>query len=237
MIERDDLLTAHGVVGLYPANSIGDDIAVFADASRSARLATFHTLRQQTKRTDRPCLALADYVAPLESGVPDWIGLFAVTTGHGSDELASSYDQRDDPYNSIMVKALADRLAEAFAETMHQIVRTSLWGYADESDLTPDDLVAERYQGIRPAPGYPACPDHSEKVALLELLDAEANTGITLTESFAALPASTVCGTYFWRPEARYFGVGRIGEDQVEDYAERRRLSGDVARRLLSAQL
>jgi 5-methyltetrahydrofolate--homocysteine methyltransferase len=237
MIERDDLLTAHGVAGLFPANSIGDDIAVFADESRGARFATFHTLRQQTKRTDRPCLALADYVAPLESGVPDWIGLFAVTTGHGSDELADSYDQRDDPYNSIMVKALADRLAEAFAEKLHQIVRTNLWGYTNESDLTSDDLIAERYQGIRPAPGYPACPDHSEKAALLAVLDAEANSGITLTETFAALPASTVCGTYFWRPEARYFGVGRIGEDQVADYAERRRLSGDVARRLLAAQL
>jgi 5-methyltetrahydrofolate--homocysteine methyltransferase len=237
MIERDDLLTAHGVAGLFPANSIGDDIAVFADESRGARFATFHTLRQQTKRTDRPCLALADYVAPLESGVPDWIGLFAVTTGHGSDELADSYDQRDDPYNSIMVKALADRLAEAFAEKLHQIVRTNLWGYTNETDLTSDDLIAERYQGIRPAPGYPACPDHSEKAALLAVLDAEANSGITLTETFAALPASTVCGTYFWRPEARYFGVGRIGEDQVADYAERRRLSGDVARRLLAAQL
>ncbi|MDX6525509.1 MAG: 5-methyltetrahydrofolate--homocysteine methyltransferase, partial [Gaiellales bacterium] len=237
MIERDDLLTAHGVAGLFPANSTGDDIAVFADESRGARLATFHTLRQQTKRTDRPCLALADYVAPLESGVPDWIGLFAVTTGHGSDELADSYDQRDDPYNSIMVKALADRLAEAFAEKLHQIVRTNLWGYTNETDLTSDDLIAERYQGIRPAPGYPACPDHSEKAALLAVLDAEANSGITLTETFAALPASTVCGTYFWRPEARYFGVGRIGEDQVADYAERRRLSGDVARRLLAAQL
>ncbi len=160
-----------------------------------------------------------------------------MTTGHGSDALADAYDARDDPYNSIMVKALADRLAEAFAEKMHQIVRTELWGYADETDLTPADLVAERYQGIRPAPGYPACPDHSEKGALLGLLDAEANTGITLTETFAALPASTVCGSYFWRPEARYFGVGRIGEDQVADYAERKRLSGDVARRLLSAQL
>jgi 5-methyltetrahydrofolate--homocysteine methyltransferase len=152
VIERDDLLTAHGVAGLFPANSTGDDIAVFADESRGVRLATFHTLRQQTKRTDRPCLALADYVAPLESGVPDWIGLFAVTTGHGSDELADSYDQRDDPYNSIMVKALADRLAEAFAEKLHQIVRTNLWGYTNESDLTSDDLIAERYQGIRPAP-------------------------------------------------------------------------------------
>jgi 5-methyltetrahydrofolate--homocysteine methyltransferase len=236
-IERDDLLTAHGVVGLYPAASVGDDIVVFADESRDARLATFHSLRQQTKRTDRPCLALADYVAPLASGVPDWLGLFAVTAGHGCDELADEYDRRDDPYNSIMVKALADRLAEAFAERMHQIVRTTLWGYADEDDLTPDDLIAERYQGIRPAPGYPACPDHSEKVALLALLDAEGHTGITLTESFAALPASTVCGSYFWRPEARYFGVGRIGEDQLADYAERKRLSADATRRLLAASL
>jgi 5-methyltetrahydrofolate--homocysteine methyltransferase len=237
MIERGDLLTAHGVVGLYPAASVGDDIAVFADGARDARLATIHTLRQQTKRTDRPCLALADYVAPLESGVPDWIGLFAVTTGHGSDELADRYDQENDPYNSIMVKALADRLAEAFAERLHQIVRTTLWGYADEDALTTDDLIAERYQGIRPAPGYPACPDHSEKLTLLSVLDAEAQAGITLTETFAALPASTVCGSYFWRPEARYFGVGRIGDDQVADYAERKRLSADATRRLLAASL
>jgi len=236
-IERDDLLTAHGVVGLYPAASIGDDIAVYADETRESRLATLHSLRQQTKRTDRPCLALADSVAPLASGAPDWLGLFAVTAGHGCDELAAEYDRADDPYNSIMVKALADRLAEAFAERMHQIARTTLWGYADEDGLTPDDLIAERYQGIRPAPGYPACPDHSEKLALLALLDAEANTGITLTETFAALPASTVCGSYFWRPEARYFGVGRIGEDQLADYAERKRLSADETRRLLSASL
>jgi 5-methyltetrahydrofolate--homocysteine methyltransferase len=237
MIERDDLLTAHGVVGLFPAASIGDDIVVFGDETRDGRLATFHTLRQQTKRTDRPCLALADYVAPLESGVNDYLGLFAVTTGHGCDELADAYDRKDDPYNSIMVKALADRLAEAFAEKMHQLVRTTLWGYAEEDELTAQDLIAERYQGIRPAPGYPACPDHSEKLALLAVLDAERNAGITLTESFAALPASTVCGSYFWRPEARYFGVGRIGDDQVADYAARKRLSGDVARRLLSASL
>jgi 5-methyltetrahydrofolate--homocysteine methyltransferase len=165
------------------------------------------------------------------------MGLFAVTTGHGCDELAAIYDAQNDPYNSIMVKALADRLAEAFAERMHQIVRTTLWGYSDESSLTAADLVAERYQGIRPAPGYPACPDHSEKVNLLAVLDAERHTGITLTESFAALPASTVCGSYFWRPEAKYFGVGRIGDDQVLDYAERKRVTGDAARRLLSAQL
>jgi 5-methyltetrahydrofolate--homocysteine methyltransferase len=237
MIERDELLTAHGVVGLYPAASIGDDIAVFTNELRDERLTTFHQLRQQTKRTDRPCLSLADYVAPLESGVPDYLGLFAVTAGHGCDELAAAYDAKDDPYSSIMVKALADRLAEAFAERMHQIVRTQLWGYSDEDALTGQDLIAERYQGIRPAPGYPACPDHSEKVALLAVLDAERNTGITLTESFAAMPASTVCGSYFWRPEAKYFGVGRIGDDQVADYAGRKRLSGDVARRLLSAQL
>ena len=237
MIERDDLLTAHGVVGLYPAASVGDDIVVFADETRDARLATLHTLRQQTRRTDRPCLALADYVAPLESGVPDWIGLFAVTTGHGSDELADRYDEQDDPYNSIMVKALADRLAEAFAEAMHATVRRSLWGYADERDLTMADVIAERYQGIRPAPGYPACPDHSEKLTLVTVLDTETNAGITLTETHAALPASTVCGYYFWRPEARYFGVGRIGEDQLADYAERKRMSAEATRRLLAASL
>jgi 5-methyltetrahydrofolate--homocysteine methyltransferase len=218
-------LTARGVIGFWPANSIGDDdIEVFADASRHGVLAVIHTLRQQMTRdrAGRPNMALADFVAPKESGVPDYLGGFAVTTGHGIDAIVRDFEATHDDYNAIMIKALADRLAEAFAERMHERVRKEFWGYAPDENLSNPDLIAETYRGIRPAPGYPACPDHTEKRTLFDLLRAEENAGITLTESFAMVPTSSVSGFYFSHPESRYFGIGRIHKDQVADYARRK---------------
>ncbi|MGH7534288.1 MAG: vitamin B12 dependent-methionine synthase activation domain-containing protein, partial [Gemmatimonadales bacterium] len=222
-IVRERLLRAHAVFGLYPANSIGDDIELYTDGSRRERLAVIHTLRQQMpKPAGRPNLALADYVAPRDSGVADFVGAFAVTTGVGLQELVARFEAAQDDYNAIMAKALADRLAEAFAERLHERVRREFWGYAAEESLANDALIHEKYQGIRPAPGYPACPDHTEKRILFDLLQVEQNAGIILTESYAMLPAAAVSGWYFWHPEARYFGVGKIERDQAEDYARRK---------------
>ncbi len=231
-IERERLFRACAAVGLWPASTVGDDIELYADDARSTILARFHTLRQQQRKpSGRPNVALADYVAPRDSGVADYIGGFAVTAGLGVDELAAQFEAEHDDYHAIMAKALADRLAEAFAERLHEIVRRELWGYAPDEALTNDDLIGERYQGIRPAPGYPAMPDHTEKATLLRLLEADARAGITLTESMAMLPAASVSGLYFWRPEAAYFGVGRIGRDQLADYASRKGLPlADMAR-------
>jgi 5-methyltetrahydrofolate--homocysteine methyltransferase len=218
-------LTARGVIGFWPANSIGDDdIEVFADASRHGVLAVVHTLRQQMTRdrAGRPNMALADFMAPKESGIPDYLGGFAVTTGHGIDAIVQDFEAAHDDYNAIMIKALADRLAEAFAERMHERVRKEFWGYAPDENLSNQDLIAEAYRGIRPAPGYPACPDHTEKRTLFDLLRAEENAGIMLTESFAMVPTSSVSGFYFSHPESRYFGIGRIHKDQVADYARRK---------------
>ena len=223
-IEADGLLRVRGVVGFWAAGTTPtDDIELFSDETRTERLATIHTLRQQqVKPPGRANLALADFVAPLESGVNDFVGGFAVTAGLGADEAARTFEAAHDDYDAIMVKALADRLAEAFAERLHERVRRVLWGYAPDEVLTNEDLIAERYQGIRPAPGYPACPDHTEKGTLFELLGAEERIGISLTESYAMLPAASVSGLYFWRPESAYFGLGRIGRDQLEEYAVRK---------------
>ena len=216
------LLTAHAVYGFYPANSTGDDIVVYSDASRARELGRFHTLRQQKEsQRGKPQLALADFIAPRESGLVDYIGAFAVTTGHGCQELAEKFDRDNDPYNSIMTKALADRLAEAFAEWLHMRARAE-WGYGKAEKLSTEDLIAEKYRGIRPAPGYPAQPDHSEKPLIFDLLEAQEATGITLTESFAMYPAASVCGLYFAHAEAHYFAVNSIGRDQVESYASRK---------------
>jgi 5-methyltetrahydrofolate--homocysteine methyltransferase len=218
-------LTARGVVGLWPANTVGDDdIEVFVDESRSGVRAIIHTLRQQMarERKPRPNLALADFVAPKTSGLADWIGGFAVTAGHGADAIARDFERAHDDYRAIMVKALADRLAEAFAERLHERVRKELWGYAADEALSNAELIAEAYRGIRPAPGYPACPDHTEKRTLFDLLSAEDNAGVALTESFAMMPGASVSGYYFSHPESRYFGLGRIHRDQVEDYARRK---------------
>ena len=235
---QDRLLQARAVVGIFPANSIGDDIELYTDDARSQVRGVVHTLRQQmVKPPGRPNLALADFVAPRESSIGDYIGAFAVTAGHGVDSLVAQFERDHDDYNAILTKALADRLAEAFAELLHQRVRKELWGYARDESLGQEELIKERYQGIRPAPGYPACPDHTEKRVLFELLEAEEKTGISLTESYAMLPAASVSGYYFWRPEAQYFGLGKIERDQVIDYAERKGLAVEVVERWLSPNL
>ena len=231
-------VSASGVIGLFPANSIDDDIRVFDPTDVSKEIAVIHTLRQQSvKPTGQPNFALADFVAPESSGVRDYIGGFAVTTGIGVDELVYRYERDHDDYNSIMVKALADRLAEAFAEKMHAMVRQKYWGYAAGEALGGDALISERYRGIRPAPGYPACPDHTEKPLLWELLEVEERTGIQLTESYAMHPAAAVSGWYFSHPESRYFGVGKINRDQVADYATRKSMDIQQVERLLGANL
>ncbi len=228
------LLKAKAVYGFYPANSDGDDIVVYADATRAKVLARLHTLRQQKDNSrGKPQLALADYVAPAESGHVDYIGAFAVTAGHGCQELAERFEKDLDQYNSIMTKALADRLAEAFAEYLHKRARAE-WGYGKDERLSPEDLIAEKYRGIRPAPGYPAQPDHTEKPIIFDLLDVNQATEITLTESFAMYPAASVCGLYFAHSEARYFAVSAIGRDQVESYAARKGMRVAEVERWLS---
>ncbi len=236
--------TPRAVIGFWPANSVGDDdIELFTDETRQTRLAVAHTLRQQMARESRGDgsirgnLALADYIAPKDSGVADYLGGFAVTAGPGIEERAAVFEAAQDDYNSILLKALGDRLAEAFAERMHERVRREFWGYAPDEQLDNDALIAEAYRGIRPAPGYPACPDHTEKRTLFNLLSAETNAGIELTESFAMTPASSVSGWYFGHEEARYFGVGRVERDQVEDYARRKAMSVQEVERWLAPVL
>jgi 5-methyltetrahydrofolate--homocysteine methyltransferase len=222
-IVKEKWFTAKATVGFWPANAVGDDIAVYADEHRTAPIATFHTLRQQLeKREGRANAALSDFIAPVSTGVADYIGAFVVTAGIGEDVIADKFKTANDDYSSILCKALADRLAEAFAERMHQRVRREFWAYAPDETLAPDDLILEKYQGIRPAPGYPAQPDHTEKATLFSLLDAEATAGVTLTESFAMWPGSSVSGLYFSHPQSAYFGVAKIERDQVEDYAARK---------------
>ncbi|MDR5865810.1 methionine synthase [Halomonas koreensis] len=218
------LVQARGVIGLWPANSVDDDvIEVYADESRSEVIERLHHIRQQTtKNREGVCYSLADFIAPKDSGKPDWIGGFAVTTGHGVEALAERYKAAGDDYNAIMVQALADRLAEAFAEHMHERVRKEFWGYAADEALDNEALIAERYRGIRPAPGYPACPDHTEKATLFRLLEAEANAGLELTDSFAMWPAAAVSGWYFAHPQSKYFSTGKITRDQVEALAGRK---------------
>lgn len=233
-IIAEDQIKARGVYGIFPANSIGDDIEIYSDESRTKVLNVFHTLRQQgEKRAGEPNRALADLVAPRASagGKDDYIGAFVVTAGIGAEELAKKYESEQDDYNSILVKALADRLAEAYAEYLHEQVRKKFWGFAASEKLTNEELIKERYQGIRPAPGYPAQPDHTEKDGLFALLDAEKNTGVTLTESKAMYPAASVCGIYFANPDSKYFGLGQIDRSQVEDYARRKNMPvGEVER-------
>ena len=241
MIERaiaGNWLTANGVIGFFPANAVGDDVEVYADESRDTPVATFHFLRQQmAKRPGGTNYCLADFVAPKASGAADYIGGFAVTAGLGIEEQLRKFRSNYDDYNDILLKAVADRFAEAFAERMHERVRKELWGYAPDEAISNEDMIKERYQGIRPAPGYPACPDHSENRTLFDLLRAEENASITLTENFAMLPGAAVSGFYFWHPESRYFGIGKIGRDQVEDYARRKGLSREQVERWLAANL
>jgi len=223
-IVDEGLLTARAVYGFFPANAVGDDIELYADESRTRVLTTLHTLRQQTERPDgQPHQALADFVAPSQGGLADYLGAFAVTTGQGMGPLVAQFEHNHDDYGAIMAKALGDRLAEAFAELLHRRAREE-WGYGRDERLTSEELIRERYRGIRPAPGYPACPDHSEKRLLFDLLEAESRTGIRLTETYAMDPASSVSGLYFSHPEARYFTVGKIARDQVLDYQKRKGL-------------
>ncbi|MFD1257071.1 methionine synthase [Mucilaginibacter terrae] len=235
---NENLLQANGVIGFWPANSVGDDIELYSDESRTQLLTRIHTLRQQSEKAKgEPYYALSDFIATKESGVPDYFGGFAVTTGIGCDELVAQYEADHDDYNSIMAKAIADRLAEAFAEKMHELVRRQYWGYAKDEQLDTEQLIKEQYQGIRPAPGYPACPEHTEKVTLFDLLKAEDNAHMHLTESMAMLPTASVSGFYFSHPESRYFGLGKIGKDQVEDYAQRKNMSVETVERWLGPNL
>jgi 5-methyltetrahydrofolate--homocysteine methyltransferase len=238
LIIKEKWFKAQATIGFWPANTDGDDIAVYADDTRKQKIATFHTLRQQLeKREGRFNSALSDFIAPRSSDVPDYIGAFVVTAGIGEDVVADRFKNANDDYSSILCKALADRLAEAFAERMHARVRREFWGYAPDETLSPDQLILEQYKGIRPAPGYPAQPDHTEKATLFTLLDAEKNAGVKLTENYAMWPGSSVSGLYFGSPESFYFGVGKIERDQVEDYAARKGWSVAEAERWLAPVL
>jgi 5-methyltetrahydrofolate--homocysteine methyltransferase len=238
-IIREKRLKAHAVIGLWPAARRGaDDTVVFRDESRSEVMATLHHLRQQSdKVSGKPNYSLADFIAPEDSPARDHIGAFAVTAGDGCDEFANEFVAKGDDYNAILVKALADRLAEAFAEHLHERVRREFWGYAADEQLDNAELIKEKYRGIRPAPGYPACPDHTEKATIFSLLDATAHTGINLTEHFAMYPTAAVSGWYFAHPDSTYFNVGKLEEDQVLDYARRKGWDRKTAERWLSPNL
>ena len=236
---EDKKLTSNAVIGLYPANSVEDDtVEIYADDSREKVIKKFHFLRQQgQKGSGLPNLSLADFIAPKDSGVADYMGFFAVTTGIGIEPLLEEFEREHDDYNSIMLKAVADRLAEAFAELMHERVRKEFWGYDATETFSNEELISEKYQGIRPAPGYPACPDHTEKPPLFELIHAEKNTGIYLTDSNAMYPASSVSGFYIGHPESKYFGLGKIAKDQVEVYAKRKEMEIEAVEKWLAPVL
>ena len=237
LLEKNQSLQPKGVVGLFPANAVGDDIQVFADEHRSSPIVTSYHLRQQTEKLAKPNHCLSDFIAPKSSGVNDYIGAFAVTAGLEEDALADAYTAEHDDYNAIMVKAVSDRLAEAFAEYLHQQVRRDYWGYNHDECLNNDALIAEKYQGIRPAPGYAACPEHTEKQTIWELLDAEQHTGMRLTESYAMWPGASVSGWYFSHPESRYFAVAKVQTDQLEDYAKRKGWTLTQAQKWLAPNL
>ena len=237
IILKEKKLAAKGIYGIFPANQVNDD-DILVSPTNSQQPSTFLTLRQQSQKTaGAPNIALADFIAPKDSGKTDYMGAFCVTTGFGVDEWAYEFETNLDDYNSIMVKALADRLAEAFAEYLHEKVRKEIWGYASDEVLSPDDLIEEKYKGIRPAPGYPACPDHLEKPTIWKLLNVEQEIGVKLTESMAMWPASSVSGYYFGNPESKYFGLGKIKEDQVIDYSKRRNISTEVATKWLNPNI
>jgi 5-methyltetrahydrofolate--homocysteine methyltransferase len=236
IIEKN-LIIARGVYGFFPANAIGDDVALYTDATRTTELTRFHFLRQQANREgSEPCRSLSDFIAPKETALPDHIGAFAVTSGICLKELCDSFRAQNDDYNAIMAEAIADRLAEAFAECLHKRVRDE-WGYGCAENFTPEELIQEKYRGIRPAPGYPACPDHTEKGPLWSLLNVQANTGMQITESFAMWPGSSVSGLYFAHPESRYFSLGKIDRDQVVDYHKRKGMTVAEVERWLGQNL
>ncbi len=228
-------LVAKGILGIFPANTINnDDIEVVT----SSGVEKFLSLRQQSQKTvGAPNIALADFIAPKDSNIQDYIGCFCVTTGFGVDEKAKEFEKQLDDYNSILVKALGDRLAEAFAEYLHEKVRKEIWGYASDENLSNEDLIKESYKGIRPAPGYPACPDHLEKPTIWKLLNIEQEIGVKLTESMAMWPAASVSGYYFANPQSKYFGLGKIQKDQLADYAQRRNISIEQAEKWLAPNL
>ena len=238
-IINEKLFKAKGVFGLFPANSINDDdIELYADEDRTKVLDKLITLRQQSKKRDGvPNIALSDYIAPKNSNIKDYIGLFSVSSGFGCDELCSTYEKNNDDYNSIMAKAIADRLAEAFAEYLHKLIRTKYWGYNKNEKTTNEDLIKEKYQGIRPAPGYPACPDHLEKKTIWKILNVEEKIGIKLTENLAMWPAASISGYYFSNIESKYFGLGKIDIDQVKDYAQRRNIDLKTAKKWLNPNI
>ena len=237
-IQKENWMQAKGVLGLFPANSVGDDIEIYSDIERSKTLYIQRTLRQQAKKAKgQPNLALADFIAPKSNDIIDFIGAFAVTSGLGIEKYINRFEADNDDYNSILLKALADRLAEAFAEYLHHEVRTKLWAYSPNEHLSNDELIKEKYSGIRPAPGYPACPDHTEKIGLFELLDVSKNIGVNLTESLAMMPASSVSGWYFAHPDSKYFGLGKVNEEQIRDICERKQVDYDSNKKWYSSIL
>jgi len=238
-ILNENLLTAKAVFGIFLANSTNDDdVEIYADADRKAINTKVVTLRQQTKKKEGiPNIALADFVAPKETGIEDYMGAFCVSTGFGSAEMAAEFEKDHDDYNSIMIKALADRLAEAFAEYLHEKVRKEYWGYASDEVLSNNELIKEEYKGIRPAPGYPACPDHTEKLTIWELLQVKETIGVELTDSLAMWPAASVSGYYFANENSKYFGVGKITEEQVKDFAKRKNMDLETAKKWLNPNL
>src|SRR5690606_20979110 len=237
IIEKQNIASPKAVYGIFKANTIeGDTIQLYDE--KNEELNQFISLRQQSKKSKNlPNLSLADFIAPKDSGIEDYIGCFAVTAGQGIAEFAKSFEDKNDDYNAIIVKALADRLAEAYAEFLHWKIRTEYWGYATGENLNNEDLIKEKYKGIRPAPGYPACPDHLEKLAIWDLLDVENRIGVQLTESLAMYPVASVSGYYFAHPEAKYFGVGKIKKDQLEDFARRKNITTEKAEKWLRANL
>ena len=237
MLSREKSLNPRGVVGLFPANRVGDDVEIYRDETRTQVLAVSRHLRQQTEKVGFANYCLADFVAPKLSGKEDYIGAFAVTGGLEEDALAEAYDAQHDDYNKIMIKAVADRLAEAFAEYLHERVRKVYWGYAANENLSNEELIRENYQGIRPAPGYPACPEHTEKGTIWQLLDVGAHTGMKLPESFAMWPGASVSGWYLSHPDSKYFAVAQIQRDQGADYALRKGMSGAEVERWLAPNL
>ncbi len=236
-IVAERLIAARAVYGFFPANAVGDDVELYTDSTRTKVLQRFHFLRQQANREgSEPCRSLVDFIAPKETGLPDHIGAFAVTSGICLKELCDGFRAKNDDYNAIMAEAIADRLAEAFAECLHKRVREE-WGYGCAEGLSNADLIEEKYRGIRPAAGYPACPDHTEKGPLWQLLDVQKNTGMLITESFAMWPGSSVSGLYFAHPESRYFSLGKIDRDQVADYAARKGMTVAEVERWLGPNL
>jgi 5-methyltetrahydrofolate--homocysteine methyltransferase len=232
------MLIARGVIGLYPCNAVGDDVEVYSDEGRTSVLTTFRFLRnQQEKDSGKPNLCLADFIAPRETDIIDYIGGFAVTAGLGVEEWAMNFEKELDDYNAILIKILADRLAEAFAERMHERVRKEFWGFSRDENLEVNSMIREEYQGIRPAPGYPACPEHSEKRPLFDLLEADKQVDIQLTENFAMYPGASVSGFYFAHPQSQYFNLGRISKDQITDYAKRKNFPFEKAEKFLTSNL